>query len=62
MLGPEHPSTQASTDSLVAVLQTKGKVSEVAKILHEKLERQRRVLGAEHLSTRASAASLAKVK
>jgi len=61
VLGPEHPDTLESVNSLTGVLREEGHYSEAEKLDRETLDTRRRVLGPEHPDTLSSMNNLANV-
>jgi serine/threonine protein kinase len=59
VLGPDDPETLTSMSSLMAVLQTAGKVPEALTVGRDVLARRRRVLGPEHPDTTVTLNDLA---
>ena len=61
MLGPEHPNTLTSMNSLAGDYYSQGKYAQAEALYSQTLEIQRRVLGPEHPDTLTSMDNLAEV-
>jgi eukaryotic-like serine/threonine-protein kinase len=59
VLGPEHPETLRSLNSLGVVVSSQGHYAEAEKLLRESLDLRRRILGPEHPDTLRSMNDLA---
>jgi hypothetical protein len=59
VLGPDHPHTLRSANSLAADLRALGEVQAARELDQDTLDRRRRVLGPDHPDTLRSASNLA---